>query len=241
MNHPLSVQQGLNPLRQIQSQLSQVLRNHGHSDSANQIDACNRNQPCRSRRCTLCTSLRTIAQRAHLKRQVKDWWTRCRRPVMFAITPTVADSCIDHRRRALDVVSSTRALIRMLPVSTWFACIETVPSEYGDSSLRTHTHVLAVLDSPPSGRGYVTESEWQDRLHNKWQATCPVIAESVHAKRLSTVDDALSWSCYSTKDANLQDSAIRTQAALRDPELFMAASDALWNVPRFFGPMSKSN
>ena len=238
MNHTLSLEQGLTPLRLLQPQLNCVLRDHGLSDTANRIDTCKRNTPCRSRRCIVCTSLRSIAQRSHLKQHVRRLFGQASKPTVYAITPTVLDSAIQHRQRALDLVSGTRALMRKLAASSWFATTETLPSMYGDSSLRTHTHVLAVLNTPASGRGFVRQSKWQERIYEDWQSICPAIAQDADAKRLLTVDDALRWSAYATKGASLQDCAIRNEAALREPESFMAASAALWNVAQFFGPLA---
>ena len=126
--------------------------------------------------------------------------------------------------------------MRSLPATKWFAATEVPPSSLGDESLHPHAHVLAVLDTPSSGRNYVPNSRWTDIWEDSWQSACPEIAVNCWPEKLCTLDDALAWAGYATKGAILNEAAIDTKAALANPPIFLAQAEAMRNVPRFFGP-----
>jgi hypothetical protein len=232
-----------NYLAQLESlapALSSVFRSHGMDNAAVSISRCTRFHRCRNRLCFTCQHLRACLQRRHLKQQIRRLHTVLRHPVVWAITPKVLDSTHHHRQRIQELVTGVRCFIRQLPITQWFAAVETAHSALGDDSHNAHAHGLVVFDTSASGRGYVPLHEWESRIDETWQLACPEIAQDCYPERLCTLADGLNWSCYSTKMASVDECFSQALVALDHPGHFMEQTEAQRGLPRFMGTMSAS-
>jgi hypothetical protein len=202
------------------------------------ISRCNApSSQCRNRFCIVCKALQATDKRRCLKEHLHSTFQVNPKAVIWSATPTMLDTAVRHREKALGLVSGVRTFMRSLPIANWCASTEVEPSSLGDSSLNIHAHAILILKPPKGGRRFIRQDEWPELMEQAWQSAC---ADGVdcHPQRLVTPTDALSWASYLTKQANFANYAATITEQLKAPEQFLEQAEALHGVARYFGPMA---
>jgi hypothetical protein len=208
------------------------------TDAAKSISRCSgEHSRCRNRLCIVCSSLRAIGERHNLKRRLRSIYEVNSKAVLWSSTPTMLDTAVRHREKALGLVAAVRTLMKSLPVTEWFACTEVGFSSLGDASLNIHAHAVMVLEPPKAGRSYIRQGDWPEAIEEAWQ-TASHYAIDCAPRRLVTPTDALSWASHMTKPANFTKYAATVSEQLKSPGQFLEQAEALHRVARYFGTMA---
>jgi hypothetical protein len=211
----VSLNDNLQPLKQLQPHLMDVLYANGMTNAAMSISRCNApSSRCRSRLCAVCSALHAIDKRRCLKEHIHSTLQVNPNAVIWSATPTMLDTAVRHREKAFSLVSSVRAFMRSLPIANWCASTEVELSSLGDSSLNIHAHAILILEPPKAGRRFIRQDDWPELMEQAWQSAC---ADGVdcHPQRLVTPTDAFSWAAYMTKPANFSKYAATVREQLR--------------------------
>jgi hypothetical protein len=236
---PLSLNQNLQPIKNLQPLLVDLLHSNGLPEAATSLSSCDApSSQCRNRFCLVCTALRATNKRRCLKKHLRSTLQVNPKAAIWNATPTMLDAAVRHREKAFGLVASVRTFMRSLPIANWYASTEVDLCSLGDSSLNIHAHAILVLNPPKAGRAYIRQGDWPELMEQTWQAAC-AHGVDCHPERLVTPTDALRWASYMTKPANFAKFAATVGEQLKTPERFLEQAEALHGVARYFGPMAR--
>jgi hypothetical protein len=246
-------------LDRINADIQRLLTKKAMHRESLRLRDCFGHHQCNTAWCLLCASRRARKQREHLMTALPEI-LRDRRLQVWHVTGCSADSD-DIRVHALAAMNGMRRLLKQPRligrVVTFFACLEVEYKAYRSTPC-AHCHALVVTRDITKGRNYISEPDWiamweevnplhrlrpaDDDLTRRYTPKNPRKDTSIKAvlvKKPNDVNELDHLARYVTYWGTPNNAARYYRQLLKDPDLFIRHTKALFRVPRFIGPLHK--